>query len=89
VLTDASGRATAGHIGPPIKIVVVDVERCPAEILAEHPDSERYQGVWLLARVGGEPRSLIKLPFVGDRITRLDLAPHFRALTLEGRTGGP
>lgn len=66
--------------------MVVDVERCPAEILAEHPDGGRYQGVWLLARVGGEPRSLIKLAFVGDRITRADLAPHLRALTLDGHT---
>ena len=66
--------------------MVVDVERCPAEILAEHPDGGRYQGVWLLARVGGEPRSLIKLAFDGDRITRADLAPHLRALTLDGRT---
>ncbi len=66
--------------------MVVDVERCPAEILAEHPDGGRYQGVWLLARVGGEPRSLIKLAFDGDRITRADLAPHLRALTLDGHT---
>jgi GT2 family glycosyltransferase len=78
--------ALAFNIGPPIKVMVVDIERCPAEISAEHPDGGRYQGVWLLARVGGEPRRLIKLPFVGDRITRADLAPHLRALTLDGRT---
>jgi GT2 family glycosyltransferase len=66
--------------------MVVDVERCPAEILAEHPDGGRYQGVWLLAREGGEPRSLIELPFVGDRITRAELAPRLRELTVEGRT---
>ena len=77
--------ALAFNIGPPIKVMVVDVERCPVEILVEHPDGGRYQGVWLLTRVGGEPRSLIRLPFVGDRITRADLAPQLRALTLDGR----
>ena len=29
------------------------------------------------------------MPFVGDRITRADLAAHFRELTLEGRTASP
>ena len=81
----AAGDERSALIGAPIKVVVVDVERLPLEILAEHPDGGRYQGRGLLTRVGGEPRSVIKLRFAGDRIARADLAPHFRELTADGR----
>jgi GT2 family glycosyltransferase len=73
----------------PVKVVVVDVERCPEEISAAHPGGGRYVGLWVLARVGGEPRSLIKLPFVGDRITASELAECFRGPAFEPRASAP
>jgi GT2 family glycosyltransferase len=73
----------------PVKVVVVDVERPPDEISAAHADGGRYVGLWVLARVGGQPRSLIKLPFVGDRITAAELAEHFRGRAFEPRVAAP
>jgi hypothetical protein len=73
----------------PVKVVVVDVERPPEEILAAHPGGGRYVGLWVLARVGGEPRSVIKLPFVGDRITAAELAESFRGPAFEPRAPAP
>jgi len=67
----------------------VDVERPPEEILAAHPGGGRYVGLWVLARVGGEPRSVIKLPFVGDRITAAELAESFRGPAFEPRAPAP
>jgi cellulose synthase/poly-beta-1,6-N-acetylglucosamine synthase-like glycosyltransferase len=73
----------------PVKVVVVDVERLPEEISAAHPGGGRYVGLWVLARVGGEPRSLIKLPFVGDRVTAGELAESFRGPAFEPRASAP
>jgi GT2 family glycosyltransferase len=70
-------------------VLVVDVERLPEEISAAHPGGGRYVGLWVLARVGGEPRSLIKLPFVGDRITAGELAECFRGPAFEPRAAAP
>jgi GT2 family glycosyltransferase len=70
--------AESGDVRSPIKVVLVDVEHCPAEISAAHPGGGRYRGLWVLARVTGEPRALIKLPFVGNSITRAQLAEHFQ-----------
>ena len=67
----------------------MDVERPPEEILAAHPGGGRYVGLWVLARVGGEPRSVIKLPFVGDRITAAELAESFRGPAFEPRAPVP
>jgi hypothetical protein len=73
----------------PIRIVVVDVEHPPEEILAAHPRGGRYVGLWVLARVGGEARAVIKLPFVDDRITAAELVEHFRGREFEPRAAAP
>ncbi len=81
------GKSDGGRV--PVKVVVVDVERCPEEISAAHPGGGRYVGLWVLARAGGEPRCLIKLPFTGDRITAAELAEHFRGEAFEPRVAAP
>jgi GT2 family glycosyltransferase len=67
----------------------VDVERCPDEISAAHPDGGEYVGVWVLARVDGEPRALLKLPFTGGRITAADLGRHFSGPAFAPRPKAP
>jgi len=72
----------------PVRIVVVDVERCPAEISAANPKGEQYVGLWVLARSGGEPRRLITLPFTRERITADELAQYFRGPEFADRPAG-
>ena len=73
--THRSSNAGARH---PIKVIIVDVERCPAEISALHPDGGRYHGLWVLARSSGQPRALIKLRLEGDRVSGAELSEYFR-----------
>jgi GT2 family glycosyltransferase len=60
--------------------MTIDVDDCPEEISAAHPSGGRYAGLWLLARVAGEPRALIRLAFTGDRMLRSEIEPHLEAV---------
>jgi len=87
------GSVSRNHVGGmvgrrvPIKVAIIDVERCPAEISAVHPDGGRYVALWVLARLGGEPRALIKLPFDEDVISSVELAAHFSGPAFAPRPG--
>jgi GT2 family glycosyltransferase len=48
----------------PIKVAVIDVERCPETISA----APNYSALWALIRERGRPRGMIKIPFDGAEL---------------------
>ena len=62
----------------PIRVMVVDVEQPPELIEATRPAGGVYRGLWLLVRLGGQPRALAKLDLPPEGITAQALAPHLR-----------
>jgi hypothetical protein len=62
----------------PIKVSVIDVERCPAEISGA-PD---YTALWALVREHGRPRGMIRLPFEHEVLSRGELARTIATLPL-------
>lgn len=53
----------------PIKVCVIDLERCPESI----DGAPNYAALWALVRRGGQPLGMIKLPFEDDQISRAQL----------------
>lgn len=53
----------------PIKVAVIDVERCPDSIDA----GSDYCALWALVRQGGRPRAIMQLPFDGAALSRAQL----------------
>ena len=66
----------AGEAFRPIKVCVIDVERCPDSISG---DSD-YCALWALIRERGRPRGMVKIPFERDQISRAQLLSVCEAL---------
>ena len=62
----------------PIRVEVVDAEAPPEVIEAARAAGGTYRGLWLLVRVGGQPRALVKLDLPAQGLTRDELAPLLR-----------
>ncbi|HEY4828220.1 MAG TPA: hypothetical protein VIH85_15700, partial [Solirubrobacteraceae bacterium] len=54
----------------PIKVDVIDVERCPATISG----APNYSALWALIRERGRPRGMVKIPFDGAELSGERLA---------------
>jgi hypothetical protein len=55
----------------PIKVCVIDVERCP-DVTSRAPG---YTALWALVREHGRPRGMIKLSFEGEGLGRAGTSP--------------
>ena len=53
----------------PIKVSVIDIERCPATISG----APHYCALWALIRERGRPRGIVKIPFTDEALTREQL----------------
>ena len=60
----------------PIKVGVIDVERCPDAISA----APNYSALWALIREHGRPLGMIKIPFDGAELTRAQLTEAIAAM---------
>ncbi len=70
--------ADSGDSQWPVKVVVVDVEHPPDLIAAEHPEGGLYCVAWLLVRVAGEPRGLVKVALPPQGLDAEALAPRLQ-----------
>ena len=64
----------------PAKLIIVDAERCPLEISAARAEGGKYNAIWVLARIGGEPRALLEVPCPGEHLTAAQLEQLFAEL---------
>ena len=72
------GRHSSEGASWPIRVMVVDAERPPELIEATRPAGGVYRSLWVLVRLGGQPRALVKLDLPPDGITAQALAPQLR-----------